>query len=36
MSNGWTYSKAGVNIDDKSKAIGSLVNELKFKRDGIG
>jgi len=36
MSKGWTYSKAGVNIDDKSKAIGSLVNELKFKRDGIG
>lgn len=36
MSNGWTYSKAGVNIDDKSKAIGSLVNELKFRRDGIG
>jgi len=36
MSEGWTYSKAGVNIDDKSKAIGSLVGELKFKRDGIG
>ncbi|MDR1690812.1 MAG: phosphoribosylformylglycinamidine cyclo-ligase [Candidatus Methanoplasma sp.] len=36
MSKGWTYSKAGVNIDDKSKAIGSLVSELKFKRDGLG
>jgi len=36
MPKGWTYSKAGVNIDDKSKAISSLVSELKFKRDGIG
>ncbi|MDR0309259.1 MAG: phosphoribosylformylglycinamidine cyclo-ligase [Candidatus Methanoplasma sp.] len=36
MSKGWTYSKAGVNIDDKSKAIGSLVNELRFRREGIG
>ncbi|MDR3075560.1 MAG: phosphoribosylformylglycinamidine cyclo-ligase [Candidatus Methanoplasma sp.] len=36
MSKGWTYSKAGVNIDDKSKAIGSLVGELKFKRNGVG
>jgi len=36
MSKGWTYSKAGVNIDDKSKAISSLVDELKFKRKGIG
>lgn len=36
MSKGWTYSKAGVNIDDKSKAIGSLVSELSFKRNGIG
>ena len=36
MSEGWTYSKAGVNIDDKSKAIGSLVKELRFKRDGVG
>ena len=36
MSKGWTYSKAGVNIDDKSKAIGSLVDELKFKRKGTG
>ncbi|MDR1954871.1 MAG: phosphoribosylformylglycinamidine cyclo-ligase, partial [Candidatus Methanoplasma sp.] len=36
MSKKWTYSRAGVNIDDKSKAIGSLVSELKFKREGIG
>jgi phosphoribosylformylglycinamidine cyclo-ligase len=36
MSAGWTYSKAGVNIDKKSSAIGSLVSELKFKREGIG
>jgi phosphoribosylformylglycinamidine cyclo-ligase len=36
MPDKWTYSKAGVNIDDKSKAISSLVNELKFKRDGVG
>jgi phosphoribosylformylglycinamidine cyclo-ligase len=36
MSKGWTYSKAGVNIDDKSKAINSLVDELKYKRKGMG
>ena len=36
MSKGWTYSKAGVNIDDKSSAIGSLVKELGFERKGIG
>ncbi|MDR0509214.1 MAG: phosphoribosylformylglycinamidine cyclo-ligase [Candidatus Methanoplasma sp.] len=36
MSKRWTYSKAGVNIDDKSKAISSLVSELRFQRDGIG
>ena len=36
MSKGWTYSQAGVNIDDKSKAISSLVKELSFKRSGIG
>ena len=36
MSKKWTYSDAGVNIDDKSKAISSLVKELSFKRDGIG
>ncbi|MCL2147819.1 MAG: phosphoribosylformylglycinamidine cyclo-ligase [Methanomassiliicoccaceae archaeon] len=36
MPKRWTYSGAGVNIDDKSKAIGSLVGELRFKRSGIG
>ena len=36
MSDGWTYSKAGVDIDGKSKAISSLVKELKFKRKGVG
>lgn len=36
MSTKWTYSKAGVNIDDKSKAISALVEKLDFKRDGIG
>jgi phosphoribosylformylglycinamidine cyclo-ligase len=36
MPEKWTYSKAGVNIDDKSKAISSLVKELRFRRDGIG
>ena len=36
MSNGWTYSKAGVNIDKKSSAIESLVGELKYKRTGFG
>ncbi|MCL1979104.1 MAG: phosphoribosylformylglycinamidine cyclo-ligase [Methanomassiliicoccaceae archaeon] len=36
MSKGWTYSKAGVDIDEKSRAIGSLVDELKFKRKGMG
>ncbi len=36
MSSGWTYSKAGVNIDEKSSAIGSLVDELKFRRTGLG
>ncbi|MCQ2079491.1 MAG: phosphoribosylformylglycinamidine cyclo-ligase [archaeon] len=36
MAEGWTYSKAGVNIDKKSSSIGSLVDELKFKRSGFG
>ena len=36
MPKGWTYSQAGVNIDDKSRAISSLVKELKFRREGIG
>lgn len=33
---GWTYARAGVNIDKKSSAIGSLVKELKYKRTGKG
>jgi len=36
MSSGWTYEKAGVNIDRKSSAIESLVKELKYKRSGRG
>lgn len=36
MSAGWTYSKAGVNIDKKSSSIGSLVNELTYRRNGFG
>ncbi|MBE6514896.1 MAG: phosphoribosylformylglycinamidine cyclo-ligase [Thermoplasmata archaeon] len=33
---GWTYAKSGVNIDQKSSAIKALVDELGYKRDGIG
>ncbi|MCL2712428.1 MAG: phosphoribosylformylglycinamidine cyclo-ligase [Methanomassiliicoccaceae archaeon] len=33
---GWTYAKAGVNIDEKSGAIDSLVKELKYRRTGKG
>lgn len=36
MTAGWTYSKAGVNIDKKSSSIGSLVDELKYRRSGFG
>lgn len=36
MAAGWTYSKAGVNIDKKSSSIGSLVSELKYRRKGFG
>ena len=36
MPSGWTYEKAGVNIDRKSNAIGSLLKELKYKRTGRG
>ncbi|MDY0225140.1 MAG: AIR synthase related protein, partial [Candidatus Methanomethylophilaceae archaeon] len=36
MTAGWTYSKAGVNIDEKSSAIESLVTELRYKRNGLG
>lgn len=36
MPEKWTYSKAGVNIDQKSSAISSLVGELKYRRKGFG
>lgn len=36
MPSEWTYAKAGVNIDQKSSAIESLVKELKYKRAGRG
>ena len=36
MATGWTYSKAGVNIDKKSSSIGSLVGELTYRRKGFG
>lgn len=36
MAEGWTYSKAGVNIDKKSSSIESLVDELRYKRSGFG
>jgi len=36
MPEEWTYAKAGVNIDNKSSAIDSLVKELKYRRKGIG
>lgn len=33
---GWTYEKSGVNIDKKSSSIKALVDELNYKRAGIG
>ncbi|MBQ8179074.1 MAG: phosphoribosylformylglycinamidine cyclo-ligase [Candidatus Methanomethylophilaceae archaeon] len=33
---GWTYAKSGVNIDQKSSAIKALVDELGYRRQGIG
>ena len=36
MAAGWTYSKAGVNIDKKSSSIESLVQNLTYRRSGIG
>ncbi len=33
---GWTYEKSGVNIDQKSAAIKALVDEVDYKRSGIG
>lgn len=36
MAEGWTYSKAGVDIDKKSSSIESLVGELTYRRSGFG
>lgn len=33
---GWTYARAGVDIDQKSRAIKSLVDKIGFRRYGIG
>lgn len=33
---GWTYAKSGVNIDQKSSAIKALVDEIGYKRNGLG
>ena len=33
---GWTYAKSGVNIDRKSSAIKALVDEIGYRREGIG
>lgn len=33
---GWTYARSGVNIDQKSEAIRSLVDEVSYRRSGIG
>jgi phosphoribosylformylglycinamidine cyclo-ligase len=33
---GWTYAKAGVDIERKSRAIGNLVDHLRFRRQGRG
>ncbi|MFT0899373.1 phosphoribosylformylglycinamidine cyclo-ligase [Candidatus Methanoprimaticola sp. MG2] len=33
---GWTYAKSGVNIDQKSEAIKALVDEVSYKRTGLG
>jgi len=32
----WTYAKAGVDIDQKSKAISALVQHLRYRRQGEG
>jgi len=36
MKGAWTYARAGVDIDEKSKAIDSLVEQLRFRRRGRG
>lgn len=33
---GWTYEKSGVNIDQKSAAIKALVDEVDYRREGVG
>ena len=33
---GWTYAKSGVDIDRKSSAIKALVDEIGYRREGIG
>ncbi|MBR2254498.1 MAG: phosphoribosylformylglycinamidine cyclo-ligase [Candidatus Methanomethylophilaceae archaeon] len=33
---GWTYDRSGVNIDQKSSAIKALVDEIGYRRTGIG
>jgi phosphoribosylformylglycinamidine cyclo-ligase len=33
---GWTYARAGVDIAQKSQAIASLVDQLKYRRTGKG
>ncbi len=32
----WTYAKAGVDIDQSSEAVESLIKELRFRREGRG
>jgi len=32
----WTYARAGVDIDQKSRAIRSLVDQIGFRRNGVG
>ena len=36
MEREWTYAKAGVDIERKSKAISSLVDHLRYRRQGKG
>ena len=34
--NDWTYARAGVDIEQKSRSIASLVNKLTYRRTGKG
>ncbi|MFP4196466.1 MAG: phosphoribosylformylglycinamidine cyclo-ligase [Methanomassiliicoccales archaeon] len=36
MKRGWTYARAGVDIDRKSRAIESLTRGLSYRREGKG